>query len=234
MVINIDTVYQKVLAIANKEQRGYITPQEFNLMADKAQMEIFNNYFHDVKTAVMKSKNDFNFADELEMLDQKISAFKRSTEITCEAEATSSILPNAYFIDTIRKKDTNIVYTKLNKKEIRYAESNPLTKATTTRPTYVRKASGSIDIYPKLTEQTVLVCDYYAQPAKPKWGYVVIKGRALFNAANPTTQNFSLHKSEEENLVNRILQLAGVIIQKPGLVEIGMQEKASAKQEQND
>ena len=30
MPVNIDTVYQRVLAIANKEQRGYITPQEFN------------------------------------------------------------------------------------------------------------------------------------------------------------------------------------------------------------
>ena len=44
MAVNIDNVYQKVLAIANKEQRGYITPQEFNLMADKAQNEIYDNY----------------------------------------------------------------------------------------------------------------------------------------------------------------------------------------------
>ena len=46
MVI-IDDVYQKVLAIANKEQRGYITPQEFNLFANQAQMEIFEQYFYD-------------------------------------------------------------------------------------------------------------------------------------------------------------------------------------------
>ena len=39
-MIGVDKVYQKVLAIANKEQRGYITPQEFNLFADYAQMEI--------------------------------------------------------------------------------------------------------------------------------------------------------------------------------------------------
>ena len=57
MAVNIDRVYQKVLAIANKEQRGYITPQEFNLMADKAQMEIFNNYFHDYKTGFYKAKS---------------------------------------------------------------------------------------------------------------------------------------------------------------------------------
>ena len=39
-MVDVDKVYQKVLALANKEQRGYITPQEFNLLADKAQLEM--------------------------------------------------------------------------------------------------------------------------------------------------------------------------------------------------
>ena len=47
MAVSVDTVYQRVLAIANKEQRGYITPQEFNLFANQAQMEIFEQYFYD-------------------------------------------------------------------------------------------------------------------------------------------------------------------------------------------
>ena len=47
-MISIDTVYQKVLVIANKEQRGYITPQEFNLYANQAQMDIFEQYFYDL------------------------------------------------------------------------------------------------------------------------------------------------------------------------------------------
>ena len=37
-MIRVDTVYQRVLALANKEQRGYITPQEFNLFANQVQM----------------------------------------------------------------------------------------------------------------------------------------------------------------------------------------------------
>ena len=41
MSVSIDTVYQRVLAIANKEQRGYITPQEYNLLANQAQLELF-------------------------------------------------------------------------------------------------------------------------------------------------------------------------------------------------
>ena len=30
MAVSVDRVYQTVLALANKEKRGYITPQEFN------------------------------------------------------------------------------------------------------------------------------------------------------------------------------------------------------------
>ena len=46
MAVSVDTVYQRVLALANKEQRGYITPQEFNLLANQAQMSIFESYFY--------------------------------------------------------------------------------------------------------------------------------------------------------------------------------------------
>ena len=46
MAVSVDTVYQRVLALANKEQRGYITPQEFNLLANQAQMTIFESYFY--------------------------------------------------------------------------------------------------------------------------------------------------------------------------------------------
>ena len=37
-MVLVDRVYQRVLTLANKEQRGYITPQEFNLFANQAQM----------------------------------------------------------------------------------------------------------------------------------------------------------------------------------------------------
>ena len=49
-MINVDRVYQRVLTLANKEQRGYITPQEFNLFANQAQMDIFEQYFYDLNS----------------------------------------------------------------------------------------------------------------------------------------------------------------------------------------
>ena len=48
MAINVNTVYQTVLSILNKEQRGYLTPDEFNKTATQVQLEIFENYFEDL------------------------------------------------------------------------------------------------------------------------------------------------------------------------------------------
>ena len=45
MAINVNTVYQTVLLILNKEQRGYMTPLEFNKIGAQVQGEIFETYF---------------------------------------------------------------------------------------------------------------------------------------------------------------------------------------------
>ena len=47
-MVSVDKVYQRVLAILNKENRGYMTPQEYNLLANQAQLEIFEQYFYDL------------------------------------------------------------------------------------------------------------------------------------------------------------------------------------------
>ena len=68
MAISIDEVYQTVLALANKEQRGYITPQEFNLFANQAQMEIFEQYFYDLNQFKRVPGNSSGYADMVKNL----------------------------------------------------------------------------------------------------------------------------------------------------------------------
>ena len=71
MSVNIDTVYQRVLNIANKEQRGYITPQEFNLFADHAQMDIFEQYFYDLNQFGRGKGSSDELADMTDILQEK-------------------------------------------------------------------------------------------------------------------------------------------------------------------
>ena len=241
-MVNIDTVYQKVLALCNKEQRGYITPQEFNLMADKAQKEIYDSYFHDIKMAYHKPNNQMGVAfDEIELTQEKLHPFKVSTTITQTADdATGSLPNNLYLIDVILIGTSEV--TELTKKEIAYTQNNPLTAATIGRSVYVRENAtftNSVDnavitFYPTPTVQTSYTVHYYKIPTTPTWGYVVVNKKALYNNNTTYTTHFELHESEEEILVSRILQLAGVVVMKPGLMEVGMTDKASIKQEQNN
>jgi hypothetical protein len=53
MAINVNEVYKTVLLILNKEQRGYITPDEFNKTGTQVQLEIFEKYFEDLNHKVI-------------------------------------------------------------------------------------------------------------------------------------------------------------------------------------
>lgn len=75
MAINVDTVYRTVLLIVNKEQRGYLTPDEFNKTATQVQLEIFNEYFEDLNQQMRLPENDSEYANRNKNLQEKIAIF---------------------------------------------------------------------------------------------------------------------------------------------------------------
>ena len=251
MAVVVDNVYQKVLALANKEQRGYITPQEFNLLADRAQNEIFQNYFHGIKMSVTKPNNQADYSDTLEMIEEKLQPFYQSDSNQNTATSTLALPANAeklISIETISTaRGTGKKLTQLNKSEIAYTENNPLTKATLSRSVFVRETSGNVTIFPTPSTTTYNVdtsvpadgvldaesfqVNFYRVPTTPNWGYVVSNEEALYNS-NAST-HFELHASEEENLVSRILMLAGVTIQKPDIQQAGVTDMNLTKTLQN-
>ena len=77
MAVSIDTVYQKVLGILNKEQRGYVTAQEFNLFANQAQLDLFEQYFYDINQFGRMHGNDTEYSDMLNILNEKINTLKQ-------------------------------------------------------------------------------------------------------------------------------------------------------------
>ena len=76
MAINVDAVYKTVLLILNKEQRGYITPDEFNKTATQVQLDIFEQYFDDLNQQLRVPQADFDYSNRRVDLDDKISSFK--------------------------------------------------------------------------------------------------------------------------------------------------------------
>ena len=127
-MVNIDTVYQKVLALANKEQRGYITPQEFNLFADQAQMEIFEQYFYDLEQRQRGIGNELEYADIISNIEEKISMFTIANgvvgTVTNGIANISSNTTNLYRLGSVK-----ILYsTETNYKTIDRIQLNEINK----------------------------------------------------------------------------------------------------------
>ena len=57
---SVERVYKAVKDIANKDQRGFITPAIFNKFAGVAQMNIFNRLFDDMTLANRLRRSQFD------------------------------------------------------------------------------------------------------------------------------------------------------------------------------
>lgn len=224
MSVNIDTVYQRVLAILNKEQRGYITPQEFNLFANQAQLDLFEQYFYDINQFGRLHGNDTEYSDMLNVLNEKINIFEANAVMTY-ANNYWSAPSDLYRIGTVIYN--SIEAERVNANELLYINSAPLTKPTNERPVFVSSSSG-YKVYGNVELTSGVSCNYIKKPATAEWAYNTITG--TYNSAAST--DFELHPSEETELVIKVLELAGLSIKDFSIYQASMQMEAQGIQQE--
>tara|TARA_R100001594_G_scaffold93466_1_gene127755 strand:+ start:1751 stop:2485 length:735 start_codon:yes stop_codon:yes gene_type:complete len=242
MAVNVDTVYQKVLAIANKEQRGYITPQEYNLLANQAQLEIFEQYFYDLNQFMRMPGNDTKYADQVSILQEKINIFEKfRQDLAGLTGAGIGTFPTHYKMGEIHYHNATLATSsnhsglveieKIDQNKAHHILNSPLTQPTLERPIYIQLTPTTFQIYPtSITNTNLVACNYIAKPADVKWGYTMVNNEALYNATSST--NFELHQSEETKLVIKILELAGIIMKQQDIYSIANQEEIQDIQQQ--
>jgi hypothetical protein len=243
MAVNVDIVYRTVLLILNKEQRGYLTPDEFNKTATQVQLEIFNEYFEDLNQQYRVNSNDTEYADRVKNLEEKIAIFQDSAPCNYASGVftlnipTSFIQPELYKLGTVIYKD---------EKEVQYVQPNellelnlsPLTKPTTYWPVYTSKGvnvnnSPIINVYPTtITGNDVISCTYIRKPYNPIWNftssppaYTYVYNPIPYSQSNPNgSRNFELHPTEQTTLITRILLYSGIVIKDPQIIQIAAQQ----------
>jgi len=221
-MINVDRVYQRVLLLANKEQRGYITPQEFNLFANQAQMDIFEQYFYDLNQFVNMPGNDTMHSDVVDMLEEKISVFEVTAQLPMANMAGNlNALPRFYRLSNVRRN--NLILESVNRKDFRMFPNSPLAAPTATRPIYmVDTINNTLQVAGR--QFANLDIDYIQSPRLVNWTYIVVGEKALYNMAANDARDFDLHPSEETELVMKILTLAGFTLKDPNLYQAAAAE----------
>jgi hypothetical protein len=234
-MVNIDKVYQRILAIANKEQRGYITPQEFNIFANQAQMDIFEQYFYDLNAFSRIPGNDTTYADMLDLLNEKIDIFERFRQVVAIAAGAVGTLPAHYRMGELSLDNagdgTYVEIEKINQNELNHIINAPLIAPTVSRPIYIHTGENAIQVYP-ITIAPNVTCNYIARPATVRWGYTIVNDQALYNSSATYTTHFELHASEETDLVIKILAISGITIKDPQLYPIATAEDTKNEQQE--
>jgi hypothetical protein len=219
MAISVDTVYKTVLLILNKEQRGYMTPDEFNKIGQQVQLEIFEKYFEDLNQIVRAPQTDADYADRLSYLEEKISIFENnSTYVVTNGVAN---LSDVHRLNTVTYN--NIELQKVGRKEYYNIIKSPLTKPTLSHPIYLQEGNflkiepaGNTDVTKNVNKVDI---SFIKKPLNINWNFVPDEGLGIFVYTSNGTIDFELHSSEQTEVILRILAYAGIVIRDPQIIQ---------------
>ncbi len=215
MAVNVNTVYKTVLLILNKEQRGYMTPDEFNKVGNQVQLEIFEKYFEDLNQLTRVPQNDMDYADRVAYLDQKIAVFKTNSTVNF-SNGQVNLPSDLHVLGAISANDIEL--QRVSRNEYYNIIKSPLTKPTLSYPIYLLEGKV-VKISP--AEVSSVDFDYVKKPSFPTWAYSVGSvGQFIYDDNNSV--DFELHSSEQTEIVLRILAYAGIIIRDPSIVQTAM------------
>jgi hypothetical protein len=195
-----------------------MTPQEFNLLANQAQLEVFEQYFYDLNQFNRMGEITNEFANIVKNIKEKINLFKTNATLTKSGD--KFVLPsNLYRLGTLYYNDY-IEVEEVNENELLFINQSPLTRPDSTRPVYTR-TGNSVVVYPSGIT-TNIKCSLIISPAKPNWSYVEVNNVPMYNATDST--DFDLHESDETTIVYKILSYAGLVIKQPEISQIAEQK----------
>ena len=229
--MTIDEIYRLVQTFANKEQRGFITPSEFNLLAKQAELELYNKRLSIIKekSHTKKIAGIYREISSSELAKQDIASFYRIQEVAI----TNSPLSykgafgtiDTHYIDTIfclpdkeHNISTNIPVDIVEPKDVNQILRSSLVKPSIEFPVaLISQGNGdvTISVFPEVI--TNIIVYHYLNNNNPKWNYITVAGKPVYDSFN--SNDFKISERTHGELVVKILEYLGVTIREPEVVQ---------------
>ena len=235
---SVNRVYSALKDIANKDQRGFISPAVFNNFASLAQMNIYNRLFDEAsinkrlrnaqsdagrdKSRVKQANEDLSYFSKLSTISLTTGVGDKPSDL---ARVISIITTDA------TAKNVEIVY---DEEKIDYILRSTLSAPSTSFP--VALVSSDVQVFP--TSIASVKMRYYKQPEglnvttgarvaiQPKFGYTVVAGKEVYSAANSV--DFELPEHYFSDLVVEIAKLIGINLRDQDVYTYSMNEEKTA------
>jgi hypothetical protein len=246
MAIDVNKVYTTVLSILNKKGSGYMTPDNFNKIAKVVQLELLDRAFYEYNRAVAKQtggRGAQGAGDIPRKIMDKLDPFCQNTTLTIDSTNTyfelpgfdsSSDYPGNDLYATLSLKVNNEFtdIERIDKSKLPFLFSSKLTAPSTTFPVYYYSAD-LIYVFPSTITSVDLY--YISKPSDPSWNSSVDTssfGTPIYTYSGSDSVNFTLHASDESDLILGILKYFGVTIKDPLVIQATQQEEQSITQQE--
>jgi|9_EtaG_2_1085328.scaffolds.fasta_scaffold22444_2 hypothetical protein len=244
--MTIDEVYRLVQTFANKEQRGFITPSEFNLLAKQAELELYNKRLSLIKEKNPTRKSQGIYAEGLtpELAKQDIARFlliSRQISKNSNAEASYSgsevVIRCDYLESLMHSQDesfniaTNIPIEIVEAKDINQVLRSSLASPSMMYPIALMSRSSTketvvLNIFPENISNIVTYYYLYDNNNSPKWSYATVAGKPVYDVTS--SRQFSISPRVHGELVIKILEYLGVTIREADVVQYAQGSEVKA------
>ena len=162
-------------------------------------------------------------------ITQILSATQLIVRVTSGASVWNSI-GKSYIIYSARdvKEAEKVTHTKIT-----MLNNSILTAPNLTYPAYIQNGLQG-ELFPDTINNVgQVVCQYIRFPYVPKWTFVTLtNGEPAFDQSASDYQDFELPNDDEVNLINKILQYAGMSIREIEAVQFAASEEQANNQEE--
>jgi len=172
--LSVDKVFQFVQFVANKESRGWISPAEFNLAAELAQLEAY-------------SKREAVFIASKKILNDLRPFVKMSGTITPSSGLCAYPSDLRHFNNAWMDSDYQEI-KEVTQAELPYLMKSEVCPPSASYPAGVQRDTG-FQLYPVSISADIRM-EYIAGPDAPEWAYTLTSNRPVYASGSSTDFGF--------------------------------------------
>ena len=202
----INSIYETVNILLNKDQRGKISPFEFNRIIQQSQRKITSELLNEYKKGVLR-KIRFNhgsgLADHTYYTIQAIEYYLTSKNIQ-NLPTTFTLSDDVWFVNEIYNADSFI-------EKVTNSQFNQLKRSARMQPNgcmpIFTLEGQSIKFFPN---QSKIELIYLRKPFEPKWTYTMVDDVPLFNPDANDFRDLDVHYDLITPILIEVVQLCGL------------------------
>ena len=222
--MTIDELYKFVRILANKENRGWIKPSEFNLLAKRAQLDLIKDRYGSASGDGMVN----GYKQNSQLWDELRPSISYNTIITNDgggdfrflADGATDIFATGDYLYFVAAKFEGVMVDMMNIEELEIRRQSDLNPPSEFFPCGVVSNAGiRIFIGEDSEDEGSFRLTYIKNPPDPIWSFSTVNNIEIYNPTNSV--QLTLPESTHKEIAHRILSYLGVALREATIVEYG-------------